>query len=321
MKIWFPHIPRVEARAAMLSLAVGSVLVGIKFLAYFVTGSNAIFSDALEGIVNVTAAGLAFYSLHVAHSPADEDHPYGHGKVEFISAGFEGGMILIAAAVIVFQTIYTTIQSTLGGRPQVTAADVGLVLILIALALNGLVGLQLIRIGKREKSLILEADGRHLISDAVTSLAAAAAMLLIRFFGWQWADPVAAVVMAGYIAVMGVRLVKRSLAGLMDAQDVEDERLLREILDAHVGAVGKEPRICSYHKLRHRHSGRYHWVDFHIMVPAGLTVQQGHAMASAIEFEIEQALETGNATAHVEPCGEETCSTCEGERKAEAVRG
>ena len=96
----------------------------------------------------------------------------------------------------------------------------------------------------------------------------------------------------------------------MDRQDAADEKLLREILDAHVGPAGREPRICSYHKLRHRHSGRYHWVDFHLVVPAAMDVAQGHEMASAIEYEIEQALGEGNATAHVEPCSDRACATC-----------
>jgi len=133
----------------------------------------------------------------------------------------------------------------------------------------------------------------------------------VKVLNWPAADPIAALCIAAYIAWMGIKLLKRSAAGLMDRQDVNDERLLRQLLDAHVGPEGKEPRICSYHKLRHRHSGRYHWVDFHIMVPSSLNVEQGHSIASAIEYEIEQALGEGNATAHIEPCKDSPCSLAE----------
>jgi cation diffusion facilitator family transporter len=136
------------------------------------------------------------------------------------------------------------------------------------------------------------------------------ALVLMKLTGWTWIDPIAALIVAAYIAYVAVGLLSQSAAGLMDRQDVEDERLLREILDAHAGTSGKEPRICSYHKLRHRHSGRYHWVDFHLVVPAGLTIAQGHLIASEIEHEIEVAIGEGNATAHVEPCIASTCASC-----------
>ncbi len=305
----FQNIPRIEIKAALLSLFAGLILLALKFTAYYHTGSNAIFSDALENIVNVMAAGFALYSLSIAHAPADEDHPYGHGKIEFVSAGFEGGMILIVSVIIVLQTIYTLIKY--GPVVSETAAGEGIILIAIAMALNGIVGLYLIRIGRRENSLTLEADGRHLISDALSSAAAIVALVFIKFFHWRWADPITAILIALYVARIGISLIRRSIAGLMDQQDIEDERLLREILSAHIGPAGKEPHICSFHKLRHRHSGRYHWVDFHIMVPASLSVETGHAIASAIEYEIEQALGVGNATAHIEPCTDQKCPACD----------
>ncbi len=312
----FQNIPKIEYRAALLSLATGIFLLGIKFTAYYLTGSSAIFSDALENIVNVMAAGFALYSLSVAHAPADQEHPYGHGKIEFVSAGFEGGMILIVSVIIILQTIFTLIKQH---GPSVSEAGNGLLLILTAMGVNWIVGLNLIRTGRRAQSITLEADGKHLISDALSSAAAVIALLLIKLFKWNWADPIAAIFISLYVARIGFVLIRRSIAGLMDEQDVEDERLLAEILDAHKAPNGKPPLICSYHKLRHRHSGRYHWVDFHIVIPADLSVEKGHEMASAIEYEIEQALGEGNATAHIEPCVEGNCPTCEPE--AQPVRG
>jgi divalent metal cation (Fe/Co/Zn/Cd) transporter len=126
-------------------------------------------------------------------------------------------------------------------------------------------------------------------------------------------------VVSVYIARTGLRLVRQAVGGLMDRQDVEDEALLRRILDGHLGPAGAEPRICGYHKLRHRHSGRYHWVDFHITVPADWDIARGHKVASAIEYEIEQALGEGNATAHVEPCEERDCVSCGAPREAVTV--
>ena len=292
------RIPKPERFAATLSIAVGLVLMAIKFTAYFMTGSAAIFSDALESIVNVAASAVAFYSLFLAHTPADESHPYGHGKVEFLSAGFEGGMVLLASIAIAVKTIDTLLFHTI----ELQRLGPGLLLITLAMIVNGAVGAYLIFTGRRHNSLTLEADGHHLISDALTSVAALIAIALVKWLGWAYADPVVALIVAAYLAFVGTRLLRRAAAGLMDERDVEDDRVLRALLNAHIGPDGKTPRICSFHKLRHRHSGRYHWVDFHIMVPAGMTVEQGHAIGSALEYEIEQTLGEGNATAHVEPC-------------------
>ena len=302
---FLPHTPTPEAVAALLSVLVGVLLMGIKFLAYFRTGSAAIFSDALESIVNVLASSFALYALFYAHRPADPKHPYGHGKIEFLSAGFEGGMILLAALVIAVRAVEALIH-----KPPLEELLLGVTLMALAMLVNGATGLYLIRAGRQHNSITLEADGKHLLSDAITSAAALLALAAVKATGVKQIDPIAALLIAAYLAHMAWGLVRRSAAGLLDEQDLADARLLQSILDAHVGPAGKQPRICSYHKLRHRHSGRYHWVDFHIMVPRRLNVEQGHSIASAIEYEIEQALREGNATAHVEPCADEHCSAC-----------
>jgi cation diffusion facilitator family transporter len=311
---FFSHVPGPEARAAGLSLGVGLALLGVKFFAYFVTGSAAIFSDALESIVNVAAAAMAAYALAYAHRPADASHPYGHGKIEFLSAGMEGGMMLVAAVVAGVQAVNALIHPP---ALQNRRLEQGLLLMGGALLVNGLMGLHLIRTGRRHHSITLEADGKHLLSDAVTSVATIAGVGLVRLTGWHWADPVAALVVAAYITVTGVGLLRRAEGGLMDRQDREDDELLRALLDAHLGAGGAEPRVCSYHKLRHRHQGRYHWVDFHLVVPAGWDVARGHDVASRIEREIEKALGEGDATAHVEPCRGTGCGVCGGRESAE----
>jgi cation diffusion facilitator family transporter len=303
------HLPPLrrahELRAAITSLIVGGALLAVKFTAYWLTGSAAIFSDALESIVNVLASALALYSVVLAHRPADPEHPYGHGKVEFMSAGFEGGMMLLAAIVIVFRAVEQLVRGA-----SVQRIDSGLVLIVLAMGINGTMGWYLVSTGKRSGSIVLEADGSHLLTDALTSAGVLGALVVVKVTGWARADPIAALGVAAYVAFSAMRLLRRSAAGLMDEQDREDDRLLRQILDSHLGPAGREPRICSYHKLRHRHSGRFHWVDFHVMVPASWNVDQGHRVASSIEYEIEVALVEANATAHVEPCVAATCRNC-----------
>lgn len=300
-----PSTIRVERRAAILALGASFVLLIIKFLAYYLTGSAAIYSDAMESIVNVIGSGFALYAVILAHRPADSDHPYGHGKIEFLAAGVEGGMIVFAALFIVWEAIQKLVA-----RNKIEQLDTGLVLLTLAMLLNALVGLYLIRKGKTGGSIALESDGKHLLSDAVTSAAALIALVLTRFTHQVWIDPLTAMLMAIYMAATAWGLLRRSAAGLMDEQDAADEDMIKQILDSHLAPSGKEPQICSYHKLRHRHSGRYHWVDFHIMVPARWDIERGHKTASAIEYEIELAIGEGNATAHVEPCHDSDCARC-----------
>ncbi len=296
-----------EIGAAVASLAIGIALLAAKFIAYAITDSTAIFSDALESIVNVLASALAVYSVVLAHRPADADHPYGHGKIEFVSAGFEGGMMLLAGLVIVLRAGEQLVRGNFVASTHLTTA---IVLMIVAMAINGGLGLSLIHRGKSGGSIALEADGKHLLADAVTSAAVITSLMIVKITGWQRADPIVAMMIAVWIAREAWHLLRRSAAGLMDEQDVEDNRLIREILDRHVGTNGQPPLICSYHKLRHRHSGRYHWVDFHLVVPAHWNVERGHQTAGQIEHEIQSALGEGNATAHVEPCEVATCGIC-----------
>jgi cation diffusion facilitator family transporter len=285
---------QAELRMVTLSLALGALLVAVKFFAYYLTKSAAIFSDAMENIVNVLSSAFALYAVQVAHRPADQEHPYGHGKVEFLAAGFEGGMMILATILIVAPV-------DLG---------VGIVITAASSLLCAVTGLLLRRHGIVSGSITLEADGVHLLSDAVTGAAVTIALGIVRWTQLEWLDPLAALLVSGWVVAQAVRLVRRSAAGLMDEQDAADTKLLQRILDAHMGLSAAQPRICSYHKLRHRHSGRLHWVDFHIQVPASWPVERGHQVATAIEMEIENSLIQSSATAHVEPCLDPACISC-----------
>lgn len=310
----------VERRAALTALAVGVLLMAAKFVAYAISGSAAVFADALESVVNIGAGGFAVWALAYSRRPADETHPYGHGKVEFLSALAEGGMIFIAAVVTAGRAIEV---AWAGEAPQ--RLEWSLFIVAGAGLLNGLVGTWLVRVGRRGGSMVLEADGRHLVTDAVTSAALVVALVGIAVTGWAWLDPLAAMLMAGYLAFTGLRLVRRAAAGLMDERDDADDALLRSMLEAHVGSNGAKPRICSFHALRHRHVGRDHWVDFHLVVPAEWHVERGHEVATALEIELQRGLGAydpdisgaARATAHIEPCQDDECAVC----NTAAIRG
>lgn len=302
-----------------MALGVGVVLTSAKFTGYFLTGSAVIYSDALESIVNLAAAVFALYSLSVAHRPADDSHPYGHGKIEFLAVGFEGGMILIAGLMSLLKAVDVFRNPDAALNQQNFPIAIGLMA--VALVGNGMTGFYLIRIGRKHQSVTLEADGHHLLSDAWTSVAALAAVTAVKLTGLAWLDPLAAVFVALYIAWVGVGLLRRAEAGLTDRQDTADAALLSGILDGHLPGGGKSPTICSYHKVRHRHAGRFHWVDFHLVVPAEWNVQKGHEVASAIEDELEEAIGEGNATAHVEPCMPGKCDRCDANARAAAGSG
>lgn len=295
----------------MLSVGVSLVLTTIKFYAFYLTGSAAVFSDALESIVNVVASMFALYAIALAHEPADDSHPYGHGKVEFLSAAFEGGMIFFAGAVVVWRAVTDIFVGA-----HVAAPEKGAALLAVTAVVNGIVGTILVRIGRQRSSLTLVADGRHLISDVVTTAAVLVSLVLVYFTRQTWIDPVCALLAAAYLIFTASRLLRVSTAGLMDEQDTEDDRLLRSILDAHVAGTS-EPKICSYHKLRHRHAGRMHWIDFHACVPMAMNVHDAHKVASAVEHEIEKALGEADATAHMEPCA--GCPAC-AEVEAQVLR-
>jgi len=300
-----PATNAMEMRMAWLSLIVGASLMSMKFFAYFLTHSSAIFSDGMENVVNVLASGFAVFALRLAHRPADQDHPYGHGKIEFMSAGFEGGMILLAVLLIATRAVVA-----LATEQQPNDLVIGQIITLISTAICGATGLVLRRQGNRHGSITLQADGVHLLSDAITGVMVLIALQLVRWTGLNWIDPVAALLISVWLAWQALRLLRQSAAGLMDEQDKYDSAILTELLQRHVAPTTEQAAICSFHKLRHRHSGRHHLVDFHIQVPGDINVVEGHHIATTIEMEIERTLVDCSATAHVEPCLARDCGRC-----------
>lgn len=279
-------------RVAWTALFAGIVLMALKVLVFVVTDSAAVLSDALESTVNLAAAAVAIWSTWYAAQPADEAHPYGHGRVEFFAVGFEGALVLVAGITIVFESFRRLTRHL---APERLDLGVGLlaVISLLAAALAAYVWMQ----GRRLGSPTLLADGKHLAADVLSTLGAILGLLLVRATGWVWLDPAAALLLAGVVVFTGGRLVMHSWAGFMDRIDPVDDAKIRAILDEEFVAG----RIAGYHKVRHRHQGAFHWVDLHLQVPGAMSVREAHDVASNIEHRIEQALGHADATSHVEP--------------------
>ena len=281
-----------QKRIMNLSLGVAVVLLAAKVTAAVVTGSSAVYSDAAESVVHLLAVGFAAWALRLAHKPADETHHFGHDKVAFLSAGFEGAMISAAAVLILYeavrQWIYGVSINHLGFGAQVTAA---------AAVVNLALGLALVRIGGKSGSPLIRANGMHVLTDVWSSGAVLIALALVYWTKWVWWDPIAASLAALNILRVGFKLIRESLSGLLDEADPRVEREICELLDREAGQRG-----LTYHNLRHRHSGRTHWVEFHLVFADDLTVGRAHEDATAIEASIADLLKPdGRVISHLEP--------------------
>lgn len=287
---------------AMVSLVVAVLLLGVKFYAYHRTDSQAIFSDALESIVNVVAAAFALGVLAYAGQPADRDHPYGHGKVEFFSAAFEGGLIFCAAVLILWQAGVALVH---GQAPQ--QLDLGLWLTLGAGLGNGALGLWLVRHGRRLHSAALEADGHHVLSDFYTSLGVVGGLLAVWLTDLPWIDPLVAAAMGLLLLVTGWKLVARAIAGLLDAEDPVLLRQLVTVLDQHV-----RDGVIRVHHLRAIRAGRFRHVSAHLVVPEFWSVQQAHDTAEALAAKVLRELPgDGDIDFHTDPCERSYCRSCD----------
>lgn len=285
-----------------VSLGVSSFLLLVKFFAYYLTDSQAILSDALESIVNVSAATLALFIIHVSVKPADREHPYGHGKAEYFSSVFEGALISFAAIMIFIESIDAIIR----GR-QVMRIDLGLALIVAAGVANALLGFYLVRLGKRHQSAALVASGRHVLSDFYTSVAVIVGLLLVRITGLQWLDPVSALVVGLVLAWTGFHLVRDSIHALMDA---EDQGLIGE-LGQHFSAA-RRPGIIRIHHARVIRSGAYHHIDAHVVVPEFWNVETAHAETNAFEaLVLDRYSHAGEIHFHIDPCRRVYCHVCD----------
>lgn len=260
-------------RAMNISLGVGVAMLAAKWWAYLVTHSSVIFSDAAESVVHVIAVWFAWYALRVAHKPPDADHHYGHQKIGLISAGVEGGLICVAAVVI----IVTSVNRLFTGV-ELQHLDYGIAITALAGGINGLLGLYLLRTGRNNRSLVVEANGKHVLTDAWTSLGAILGLVLALATGHHFLDPLFAIVFAANIIREGGRLVFDAAAGLMDKTDPVLEQNITSALQEFVTTHG-----LSFHRFRLRLSGSYAYVDFHLQFPDSMTIQHAHALATEAE--------------------------------------
>jgi cation diffusion facilitator family transporter len=263
-----------DMRSAMrLSLIFGVCMFAGKSVAYFLTGSAAIFSDAAESVVHVLAVGFASYSLWLSTRPANRKFLYGYERITFFSAGFEGAMIALAAITI----IYTAIQKWLRGL-QLENLGMGTLAVLAFSLVNALLGWYLIRTGRRTHSLILEANGKHVLTDSWTSFGVVGGLCLVLLTGWKPFDPICAIVVALNILWSGGNLVWRSVTGLLDFADPEAGHTLREKLDALCAELGVQ-----YHGVKFRNTGYRMMVELHLLFPYQMSVGEAHRIATHIE--------------------------------------
>ncbi len=278
-------------RFAWLSIGAAIATIALKGLAWQLTGSVGMLSDALESFVNLAAAILALWLLTVAATPPDAQHQFGHDKAEYFASGIEGTLILVAAASIAAAALPRLLH------PQpLEQVGWGVVVSVLASLINLVVGQILIRAGKTHHSITLEADGHHLMTDVWTSAGVIVAVLLVGATGWQRLDPLIALAVAGRICFTAVRLIQRSVSGLMDsALPDEEEQQVKAILARSKG------QGIDYHALRTRQSGHRRFVSFHLLVPGAWSVEKGHDLMERIEKEIRVAVPHTTVIAHLEP--------------------
>ena len=280
---------------AWLSIAAAVVTIGMKLGAYALTGSVGLLSDALESLVNLAAAILALMALMIAAKPADAKHHFGHGKIEYFSAGAEGLMIIVAAVLIVYEAIQRLID------PQpLEQVGIGIAITVVATAINAVVGFLIIRAGRRSRSITLVADGKHLMTDVWTSIGVIIGVALVGLTGWMPLDSLIAFAVAINIIWTAIGLIRAAGRGLLDhSMSPEDEQIIIDILKAVRAEYPKG--TVSFHALQTRESGRERFVSVHTLVPGDWTVMQGHDLVEDYEERIRQALPGVQMLSHVEP--------------------
>lgn len=279
-------------RYAWLSIAAAVITISLKAGAYFVTGSVGLLSDALESIINLVAAMIALWVLKIASQPADEEHMFGHGKVEYFSSGIEGALIFVAALSIGYAAVGRLLE------PQpLEQIGTGLIISLIATGVNFFVARVLLRAGQKHHSIVLEADGHHLMTDVWTSVGVVVGVGAVTFTGWLRLDPIVAILVAINILWSGWDLIKRSIQGLIDTA------LPKDIHEKIVAVLNNctTPENITYHALRTRQAGTQKFISVHILVPGAWTVQQGHDFLEKIEIRLRQEIENSIVFTHLEP--------------------
>lgn len=283
---------RQQQIAINLSMVIGFFMLAGKWYAYVLTDSAAILSDAAESVVHVVAVGFAVFSLWLSRQPADKSHPYGHEKISFFSAGIEGALIVFAAVAIVYEAV----DKWLTGL-ELQNLSTGILFVTGAAIVNAGLGGYLVWIGRGQGSLILVANGKHVLTDSWTSLGVIVGLALTIWTGWLPFDPIVAILVALNIVWSGGKLIRQSVGGLMDEGDPAIESKIQSILSKEAKDRGLE-----FHELRYRHTGTSIWIEFHLLFPRGTAIESAHWKATEIEAAIQSALPyPAKIISHLEP--------------------
>ncbi len=289
------------SRAGLISLVVGLIVLGVKFWGYALTNSQVVLSDALESIVNVIASGVALFALRYAATPPDQKHPYGHGKGEFFSAAFEGGLIVFASVMIIADSTRALILGH-----ELRAIDFGMLIVIVAGTLNLMLALYLLRVGRMAGSASLEASGQHLLSDVWTTGASLVGLLVVRATGVSALDALLGIAAGAYLGIVGAKILRGSIGGLLDENN-------RDVLSSLAQAfnVVQHPGIIGVHGARIMRAGNYHYIDAHVIVPEFWDVQRSHDEVNAFERKaIEHYRYSGEIHFHIDPCRRDYCRKC-----------
>jgi len=291
---------RIKKKAAYLSLFVGIGMFLSKMGAYLITGSSAIFSDAAESVVHVMATSIALYSIILSEKPPDESHLYGHGKIEYFSAGIEGFLIILAA----FTIIYSSVSDIISGY-QPSKLNVGSAIIGVAGLVNLFLGFYLIKKGKSTNSLALVADGKHVLTDSYTSIGVFIGLILVMVTDFYILDPIIAIFVAINILVTGYSLIRESIGGLMNETD-------KEVLDDIVKLLAslRKDHWIDIHNLRYWKSADRIFVDFHLSLPFFFNIKQAHYEGEFIEEELQKSYSNSQVNVHLDYCADVICKYC-----------
>ena len=291
---------KLRKKAAYISLAVGIGMFFLKMTAYFITGSVAIFSDAAESVVHIAATGMALFSIILSAKPADESHLYGHGNIEYFSAGVEGLLIVIAAGYIIYEAILSLIKG-----PELQSLSIGVIAVAAAGLINLGLGYYLVHTGKKTNSITLVADGKHVLTDAFTSIGVLVGIILVLLTGFLLLDPILAIVVAINIVFTGYKLIRESIGGLMLETNPQ---VLKKIADKLL-SIRKDYWI-DLHELRYWQSGERMFIDFHLILPYYFTIEQSHKEEKLIDEELEKDFINSQIKIHFDFCNYNLCKFC-----------
>ncbi len=305
---------QANVKAAAVSVASNSFIIMLELTGAIITGSVSIVAGVMDSMINLTAAVIAFFSVRVAARPPDREHPFGHGKVENISATVEAILIFFAAGLIIYEAVRRVVAGA-----QIAYPELGIGVMLGSMLVNLAVTRYLLKVSQKTDSIAIEAEARHLTVDAITSLGILLGLLAVRLTGITLLDPLIAIGIALYIMRTGYIILRKAFAALVDVRlPAEEERAVRDSIMEHFG------ELIGFHELRTRKSGAYREIDLHLVMSRTASLEEVHRMTDHLEADIARKLPNARVTIHVEPC-ETDCMECDiicplGEEKADGNR-